>query len=107
VRAVRNGITSRRPRIVIADDSTVAREGAAAIIRDLSYALCGVATDQQTTTELLEQHHPDLTAGRISSCDVDGGTVRAKGVSPTRCRLRLCGDLCGTSKSDAIYFSSN
>jgi DNA-binding NarL/FixJ family response regulator len=60
VRGVRNGISSRRPRIVVADDSTVAREGAAAIIREQPYALCGLATDQQTTSELLEQHQPDL-----------------------------------------------
>jgi DNA-binding NarL/FixJ family response regulator len=60
VRAVPNGISSRRPRIVVADDSTVAREGTAAIIRERPYALCGLACDQQTTNELLEQHQPDL-----------------------------------------------
>jgi DNA-binding NarL/FixJ family response regulator len=60
VKAVRNAISSRSPRIVVADDSTVAREGTAAIIRDLPCALCGLATDQQTTSKLLEQHHPDL-----------------------------------------------
>ena len=60
VRAVRTTTSSRRPRIVVADDSTVAREGIAAIIHDLPYALCGVATDQQTTFELLEEHQPDL-----------------------------------------------
>jgi len=60
VKAVRNAISSRSPRIVVADDSTVAREGTAAIIRDLPYSLCGLATDQQTTGELLEQHQPDL-----------------------------------------------
>jgi DNA-binding NarL/FixJ family response regulator len=52
--------SSRRPRIVVADDSTVAREGIAAIIHDLPYALCGVATDQQTSAELLEECQPDL-----------------------------------------------
>jgi DNA-binding NarL/FixJ family response regulator len=61
VRGVCNAISSRKPRIVVADDSTVAREGIAAIIRrDLRYALCGLATDQRTTSELLEQHQPDL-----------------------------------------------
>jgi len=61
VRAVDNAISSRRPRIVIADDSTVAREGLAAIIRqELGFAVCGLATDQRTTSELLEQHQPDL-----------------------------------------------
>jgi DNA-binding NarL/FixJ family response regulator len=60
VKAVRNAISSRSPRIVVADDSTVAREGTAAIIRDLPCVLCGLATDQQTTSKLLEQHHPDL-----------------------------------------------
>ena len=53
-------VSSLKPRILVADDSMVAREGTAAIIRDLPYTLCGVATDQQTTSELLEQHHPDL-----------------------------------------------
>jgi DNA-binding NarL/FixJ family response regulator len=60
VKAGRKAISSRRPRIVVADDSTVAREGIAAIIRELPYALCGLATDQQSTTKLLEEHHPDL-----------------------------------------------
>jgi DNA-binding NarL/FixJ family response regulator len=60
VREPRNPISSRRPRIVVADDSTVAREGIAAIIRDLRYALCGLATDQRTVNELLQQHQPDL-----------------------------------------------
>jgi len=60
VRAVPNGISLRRPRIVVADDSTVAREGTAAIIRERSYALCGLASDQRTTNELLEQYQPDL-----------------------------------------------
>jgi DNA-binding NarL/FixJ family response regulator len=61
VRAAGNAISLRRPRIVIADDSTVAREGIAAIIRrDLRYALCGLATDPRTTSELVEKHQPDL-----------------------------------------------
>jgi len=60
VKAGRKAISSRRPRIVVADDSTVAREGIAAIIRELPCALCGLATDQQSTTKLLEEHHPDL-----------------------------------------------
>ena len=60
MRAVPNGISSRRPRIVVADDSTVAREGTAAIIRERPYALCGLASDQETTNELLEEHQPDL-----------------------------------------------
>jgi DNA-binding NarL/FixJ family response regulator len=61
VTAVHNAISSRRPRIVVTDDSTAAREGIAGIIqRDLGYALCGFATDQRTTSELLEKHQPDL-----------------------------------------------
>ena len=61
MRAAGNAISSRRPRIVIADDSTVAREGLAAIIRrELGFAVCGLATDQRTTSELVEQHQPDL-----------------------------------------------
>jgi DNA-binding NarL/FixJ family response regulator len=51
----------QKPRILVADDSTVAREGIAAIIgRDLRYAVCGLATDQRTTIELVEKHQPDL-----------------------------------------------
>jgi DNA-binding NarL/FixJ family response regulator len=61
VRAVCNAISSRRPRVVVADDSTVAREGIAAIVcRDSRFTLCGLAADQQTTSDLLEQHQPDL-----------------------------------------------
>jgi len=61
VSPVGNAISSRKPRIVIADDSTVAREGLAAIVRrELGFAVCGLATDQRTTSELLEQHQPDL-----------------------------------------------
>jgi DNA-binding NarL/FixJ family response regulator len=61
VRAVRKAISSRRPRVVVADDSTVAREGIAAIVRQhLGYAVCGLATDKETTSELLQQHQPDL-----------------------------------------------
>jgi DNA-binding NarL/FixJ family response regulator len=61
VRTVGNAISSRRPRIVIADDSTVAREGLAAIIRqDSRFGLCDLAADERTTSELLEKHQPDL-----------------------------------------------
>jgi len=61
VRKVRNAILSRRLRVVVADDSTVAREGIATIIRrDLRYALCGLARDRQSLTDLLEQQRPDL-----------------------------------------------
>ena len=45
----------------MADDSTVAREGIAAIIRrNLHYTVCGLASDQQTLSQLLEKHHPEL-----------------------------------------------
>jgi DNA-binding NarL/FixJ family response regulator len=61
VRALPTALSSRQPSVVIADDSTVAREGLAAIIgRDLGHSLCGLAKDQQTTSELLEKHQPDL-----------------------------------------------
>jgi DNA-binding NarL/FixJ family response regulator len=56
-----NATLSRPPRIVVADDSTAAREGLAAIIRQhLRYSVCGLAKDQKTTNELLKQHQPDL-----------------------------------------------
>jgi Carbohydrate binding domain len=54
-------LTSRQPSAVIADDSTVAREGIAAIIhRDLGYTLCGLATNERATREMMEKHQPDL-----------------------------------------------
>jgi DNA-binding NarL/FixJ family response regulator len=61
VRAPPTALSSRQPSVVIADDSTVAREGFAAIIHwDLGYLLCGLAKDQQSTSELVEKHQPDL-----------------------------------------------
>jgi len=61
VRALTTALPSRQPSVVIADDSTVAREGLAAIIRGhLGYALSGLATDKGTTNELMEKHQPDL-----------------------------------------------
>ena len=61
MRAPPTALSSRQPSVVIADDSTVAREGIATIIRrDLGYSLCGLAKDQQTTSELVEKHQPDL-----------------------------------------------
>jgi DNA-binding NarL/FixJ family response regulator len=61
VEAVRNTISPRRPRVVVADDSTVAREGIGTIIRrDSRYALCGLAADQRSLIELLDQPQPDL-----------------------------------------------
>jgi DNA-binding NarL/FixJ family response regulator len=51
----------QKPRVLVADDSTVAREGIAGIIRlDSRFALCGLAADERTTSELLEQQQPDL-----------------------------------------------
>lgn len=45
----------------MADDSTVAREGIAAIIaRDARYKLCGWAFDRQTIFELVERHRPEV-----------------------------------------------
>jgi len=61
VRALSTALSSRQPSVVIADDSTVAREGLAAIIRhDLGYTVSGLATDERTMHELTEKHHPDL-----------------------------------------------
>jgi DNA-binding NarL/FixJ family response regulator len=61
VRVPPNALSSRQPSVVIADDSTVAREGIAAIIcGDLGYALSGLATDKRTTSKLTEEHQPDL-----------------------------------------------
>jgi DNA-binding NarL/FixJ family response regulator len=65
-------ISSRKPRILIADDSAVAREGIAAIIRRNSrYTLCGSAIDRRMTIELLEQHKPDVLLLELflGSCD--------------------------------------
>jgi DNA-binding NarL/FixJ family response regulator len=65
-------IFSRKPRLLIADDSAVAREGIAATIgRNLRYTLCGAAVDRQMTIELLEQHKPDVLLLELflGSCD--------------------------------------
>ena len=61
MRALSTALPSRQPSVVIADDSTVAREGLVAIIRrDLGYIVCGLATDEKATRELTEKHQPDL-----------------------------------------------
>jgi DNA-binding NarL/FixJ family response regulator len=61
VRALSTALPSRQPSVVIADDSTVAREGLVAIIRrDLGYTVCGLATDERAMRELTEKHQPDL-----------------------------------------------
>ncbi len=61
MRAPPLALSSRQPSVVIADDSTVAREGIAAIInRDLRYTLCGLAIDERATRELMEKHQPNL-----------------------------------------------
>jgi DNA-binding NarL/FixJ family response regulator len=61
VRALSTALPSRQPSVVIADDSTVAREGLVAIIgHDLGYTVCGLATDERATRELAEKHRPDL-----------------------------------------------
>jgi DNA-binding NarL/FixJ family response regulator len=61
VRASPLALSSRQLSVVIADDSTVAREGLAVIIhRDLGYLVCGLATDEGATRELMEKHQPDL-----------------------------------------------
>jgi DNA-binding NarL/FixJ family response regulator len=65
-------ISSRKPRILVADNSAVAREGIAAIIRRNSrYTLCGSAIDRRMTIELLEQHKPDVLLLELflGSCD--------------------------------------
>jgi response regulator of citrate/malate metabolism len=54
-------ISSRRPRVIVDDDSTVAREGIATIIRrNARYMLCGLASDERTLNELLKKHKADL-----------------------------------------------
>ena len=61
MRALSTALPSRQPSVVIADDSTVAREGLVAIIRrDLGYTVCGLASDERATEELTEKHQPDL-----------------------------------------------
>jgi DNA-binding NarL/FixJ family response regulator len=65
-------ISSRNPRILVADDSAVAREGIAAIIRRKSrYTLCGSAVDRRSTIQLMEQHKPDvlLIEPFLGTCD--------------------------------------
>ncbi len=65
-------ISSRKPRLLIADDSAVAREGIAAIIRRNSrHTLCGSAVDRHMTIQLMEQHKPDVLLLELflGSCD--------------------------------------
>ena len=89
VRAPPNPLSSRRPSAVIADDSTVAREGIATIIlRDLGHSLCGLAKDQQTTSELLEKHQPDLLVIEPFFGNHDG-IFLLKELSARFCRTRI------------------
>jgi DNA-binding NarL/FixJ family response regulator len=61
VRAPLHALPSRQLSVVIADDSTVAREGIAAIIyRHLGHTVSGLATNERLTRELMEKHQPDL-----------------------------------------------
>ena len=61
MRALSTALPSRQPSVFIAEDSTVAREGLAAIIRrDLGYTVCGLAADERATRELTEKQQPDL-----------------------------------------------
>ena len=61
MRALSTALPSRQPSVAIADDSTVAREGLAAIIRhDRGYTVCGLATDERATRDVMEKHQPDL-----------------------------------------------
>ncbi len=65
-------ISAGKPRILVADDSSVAREGIAAIIgRNSRYTLCGSAVDRRTTIELMQQHKPDvlLIEPFLGTCD--------------------------------------
>jgi len=60
VRALSTALPSRQPSVFIADDSTVAREGLAAIIHHLGHTVCGLARNEAVTRELMEKHQPDL-----------------------------------------------
>lgn len=61
VRVLSTVLSTRRPSVLIADDSAIAREGLVAIIRrELGYTVCGLAADERTTRELVEKHQPDL-----------------------------------------------
>jgi DNA-binding NarL/FixJ family response regulator len=65
-------ISSRKPRILVVDDSAPAREGIAAIIgRTLRYTLCGSAVDRRSTIQLMEQYKPDvlLIEPFLGTCD--------------------------------------
>jgi DNA-binding NarL/FixJ family response regulator len=50
-----------RRRILIADDEELVRTGVATVVsRDGKYAICGMADDEQRTTELVERAAPEL-----------------------------------------------
>jgi DNA-binding NarL/FixJ family response regulator len=73
VRPPPQALSLRQPCLAISDDSTVAREGIAAIIhRDLGYKVCGLATDEGTTQKLIEKHQPDLLVIEPFLGHVDG-----------------------------------
>lgn len=57
-----NGQTTKvKFRLLVADDSLLAREGIAAIIsRTSSYTLCGMASDRRAIVDLMREHKPDL-----------------------------------------------
>ena len=61
MRVLSTVLSTRRPSVLIADDSAVAREGLVAIIQqELGYTVCGLAIDERSTRELAEKHQPDL-----------------------------------------------
>ena len=61
MRVLSTVLSTRRPSVLIADDSAVAREGLVAIIRqELGYTVCGLAIDERSTRELAEKYQPDL-----------------------------------------------
>ena len=61
-----------RAKVLIVDDSAVAREGLAAIIgRDIRFALCGSVPDARSANELLEKEKPDILVIEpfLANCD--------------------------------------
>jgi chemotaxis response regulator CheB len=61
VKTVSQTVGSRKPRLLVVDDSVVAREGMIAIInRYARYVFCGAAADRGATFALMEECQPDL-----------------------------------------------
>lgn len=65
--------TTKRRRILLADDHELIREGIAAVIaRAPEFTICGTAGNEQAACELLARHRPDILLIDLSISRRDG-----------------------------------